>query len=229
MDRVAIIPARGGSKRLPRKNILPILGKPMLTYPIQAAQKSEMFDRIIVSTEDEEIMQAASEAGAEIFERPEELAEDRAQVVQVCKQILDVLKEQNEQPEFFCCIYATAIFIRTEDLINSYQLLKHDPRPDVVMGVSEFNLQPMQALEEKDGFLTPKWPEYLRLQSQFHPHLVASNGTLYWARTSYFEQNPDFYCSRLKGYTIPHLRAIDLDTREDLDFARLIAENICEK
>ena len=226
MKRIAIIPARGGSKRLPRKNVLPILGKPMLAYPIQAAQQSEMFDRIIVSTEDEEIEQAALEAGAEVFQRPEALAQDRARVVEVCKHVLDVLNSQNEQPEFFCCIYATAVFVTPEDLRNSFQLFNQEPHPDVVMGVSEFNLHPVQALEEKDGFLAPKWPEYLDIQSQFHPQLVASNGTLYWARTNYFEQNPSFYCSRLKGYPIPKRRAIDLDTQEDLDFACLIAEKI---
>ena len=229
MKRVAIIPARGGSKRLPRKNVLPILGQPMLAYPIRAALQSELFDRVIVSTEDQEIKQAALDAGADVFQRPEALAEDSAKVVQVCKQVLDVMREQDDQPEFFCCIYATAVFITPEDIRNSFQLFSQEPKPDVVMGVSEFNLHPVQALEEKDGFLTPKWPEYIGLQSQYHPHLVASNGTLYWARTSYFEQNPNFYCSRLKGYSIPKLRAIDLDTQDDLDFARFLAEKIFEK
>ncbi len=226
MNRVAIIPARGGSKRLPRKNVLPIQGKPMLTYPVQTAQKSKMFDRIIVSTEDEEIKQVALEAGAEVFQRPEELARDRARVVQVCKHVLDVLGGQNIHPEFFCCIYATAIFIIPEDIKNSFQLFNQEQSPDVVMGVSEFNLHPVQALEDKEGFLHPKWPEYLGVQSQFHPRLVASNGTLYWARTSCFEQNPSFYCKKLSGYTIPKQRAIDLDTQEDLELARLVAEKV---
>ena len=229
MNRVAIIPARGGSKRLPRKNVLPIHGRPILAYPIQAALQSEMFERVIVSTEDEEIRNAAFEAGAEILERPEELAQDRARVVDVCKHALDVLYEQNALPDFFCCIYATAIFITPDDLKNSFQLFEQEPMPDVVMGVSDFNLHPVQALEENDGFLAPKWPEYLGVQSQFHPRLVASNGTIYWARTSYFLQNPSFYCSRLKGYKIPKLRAIDLDTQEDLEFAKLVAENLFGK
>lgn len=224
MNHVAIIPARGGSKRLPRKNVLPIQGKPMLTYPVKAAQKSKVFDRVIVSTEDEEIKQVALEAGAEVFQRPENLARDRATVVQVCKHVLDVLDEQNIQPEFFCCIYATAIFITPEDIKNSFQLFNQEPSPDVVMGVSKFNLHPVQALEDKNGFLSPKWPEYFDMQSQFHPRLVASNGTLYWARTSYFEQNPSFYCKKLVGYTIPKQRAVDLDTQEDMELASLVAE-----
>lgn len=229
MKRVAIIPARGGSKRLPRKNVLPILGKPMLAYPIQAALQSEMFERVIVSTEDEEIRDAAVDAGAEVLERPKELAQDRARVVDVCQHVLEILDEQNTLPDYFCCIYATAIFITPDDLKESFQLFEQEPTPDVVMGVSDFNLHPVQALEEKDGFLTPKWPEYLGMQSQFHPRLVASNGTLYWARTSYFVQNPSFYCPRLMGYKIPKKRSIDLDTKEDFEFAQLVAENLIGK
>ena len=225
MKRIAIIPARGGSKRLPRKNVLPILGKPMLNYPIQAAQESGMFDRIIVSTEDEEIRQAALEAGAEVFQRPGDLAQDRATVVQVCRHVLDVLDEQSEQPEFFCCIYATAVFITPDDLQSSFQLFSQEPEPDVVMGVSEFNLHPVQALEEKDGFLTPKWPEYLGVQSQFHPQLVASNGTFYWTKSMDFLQNPTFYMPKLKGYTIPQRRAVDIDTKEDYDFVNLLSQH----
>ena len=228
MRRVAIIPARGGSKRLPRKNVLTILGQPMLAHPVKNALESKLFDRVIVSTEDSEIEKAALEAGAEVFKRPEELAQDRSTVVQVCKHTLEVLNNQNEFPEFFCCIYATAIFITGKDLKDSFQLFYEKPEPDVVMGVSDFNLHPVQALEESDGFLAPKWPEYLGMQSQFHPRLVASNGTIYWARTRYFIQNPNFYCTRLKGFKIKKMRAIDLDTKEDLEYAKSIAENISE-
>lgn len=201
----------------------------MLAYPIKNALESRLFDRVIVSTEDKEIREVASESGAEVMHRPESLAGDRSRVVQVCKHVLDVLKEQGTCPEFFCCIYATAILITSQDLKDSFQLFYEEPIPDVVMGVTEFNLPPVQALEGKDGFLTPKWPEYLSLQSQFHPHLVASNGTLYWARTSSFEQNPSFYCQKLKGYTIPRIRAIDLDTPEDLEFALIVAEKTLSK
>lgn len=224
MRRIAIIPARGGSKRLPRKNVLPILGQPMLSYPVKCALKSGMFDKVIVSTEDAEIERAAEDAGAEVIKRPQELCQDRSTVVQVCKNVLNILRQQNIQPEYFCCIYATAIFITPEDIINSFHIFDQIPKPDVVMGVSEFNLHPVQALENKGHFLTPKWPEYLSIQSQFYPKLLASNGTLYWAQTDYFEKNPNFYCYRMKGYILPKLRAIDLDTEEDLELVRLVAD-----
>jgi len=224
MKRVAIIPARGGSKRLPRKNVLPILGKPMLAYPVQSALQSQMFDRVIVSTEDAEIEKAAQDAGAEVIKRPQELARDRSTVIQVCKHVLDKLSEQNALPDYFCCIYATAIFLTPEDIKNSFQLFYQKPEPYVVMGVSEFNVHPFKALEEKNGFLIPIFPKYVGLQSQLYPEVVASNGTLYWALTDYFKQNLNFHCSMLKGYLIPKLRAIDLDTEEDLNFTRFLAE-----
>lgn len=183
-----------------------------------------MFKRVIVSTEDGEIKRAALNSGAEVLDRPKELAQDRSTVIQVCKHVLDVLRKENFNPNFFCCIYATAIFITPDDIRNSFHLFHQKPSPDVVMGVSDFNLHPVQALEERFGFLNPKWPEYVGVQSQFQPRLVASNGTIYWARTKYFVQDPNFYCKRLKGYAIPRIRAIDIDTPEDLEFARIVAE-----
>ena len=159
MMKVAIIPARGGSKRLPRKNIVPVLGKPILSYPITAAQESALFDAVIVSTDDEEIAESARSTNARVVERSTELAHDRATVVQVCLDVLEVLRHENQLPDYFCCIYATALFITPDDLRRSFRLLQGKPAADFVMGVSEYNLHPVQALVEKDGYLTPMWPE----------------------------------------------------------------------
>ena len=196
---VAIIPARGGSKRLPRKNVLPILGKPILSYPIKAALESKLFDSIIVSTEDEEIAKHAQLFGARVIERPVELAGDRATVVEVCLHVLEVLENENRYPNLFCCIYATALFINPNDLRESFRLLNTEPASDFVMGVSEYNLYPVQALIENDSYLEPMWPEYHAAQGQIQPRLVASNGTLYWARVSTFQDVRSFYGERLKG------------------------------
>ncbi|WDP89721.1 MAG: acylneuraminate cytidylyltransferase family protein [Desulfobacter sp.] len=244
---VAVIPARGGSKRLPRKNILDILGRPMLSYPVGTAIASGLFDQVIVSTEDEEIAGIAESFGARVMERPAELARDRSTVVQVCTHVLDTLEKEGDFPDYFCCIYATALFITPEDIGEAYKNLagpisdrgrengldnradddrdnglNHDP--DVVMGVSEFNLQPVQALERnREGFLSHKWPEYTGRQSQFQPRLTASNGTFYWAKARAFDATTGFYPERLAGYQIPWLRAIDIDTPEDLENARRLA------
>ena len=220
---VAIIPARGGSKRLPRKNVLPILGKPILSYPIKAALESKLFDSIIVSTEDEEIAVAARAFGAKVIERPFELAGDRATVVEVCLHVLEVLELQNQLPKYFCCIYATALFIQSEHLQESFRLLQAEPQTDFVMGVSEYNLYPVQALIKIDGYLQPMWPEYHASQGQFHPQLVASNGTLYWARVPAFQDAKSFYGKKLKGYMIPKIRSVDIDTPEDFTIAQIHA------
>lgn len=222
-DCVAIIPARGGSKRLPRKNILPVLGRPMLHYPVKAALASGCFDRVIVSTEDAEIRKAAIGAGAQVMDRPEHLAQDRATVVQVCLDVLNRLAKEEIQPEWFCCIYATAVFITPRDISAAFETGKHCPEADSIMGVSEFNLQPLQALEkDTNGFLKPRWHEY-RQQSQVHSDFVASNGTLYWTKTKVFRVCQSFYTDRLAGYTIPWIKAIDIDTLEDYKIACRIA------
>lgn len=223
MTRVAIIPARGGSKRLPRKNILPLLDRPMLYYPVKAALKSGLFDQVIVSTDDDEIKQVAHQIGARVMDRPDKLARDDATVVQVCLDVLEKLNDERISPTRFCCIYATAVFITCMDLQDSFLMMEKFPQATVIMGVSEFNLNPFQALENADNYLTPRWPEYNRLQSQLHPKLVASNGTLYWADTLTFLTNKTFYTDRLMGYEIPWIRAIDLNTPEDYKNAQLLA------
>jgi pseudaminic acid cytidylyltransferase len=223
---VAIIPARGGSKRLPRKNVLPILGKPILSYPIKAALESKLFESIIVSTEDEEIASVARAFGAQVIERPAELAGDRATVVEVCLHVLEVLGHENRYPKRFCCIYATALFISPNQIRESFRLLDTEPEAEFVMGVSEFNLYPVQALIETDGYLKPMWPKYHAAQSQFHPQLVASNGTLYWARVPAFQDAQSFYGKRLKGYFIPKIRSVDIDTPEDLKIAKMYAPHL---
>ena len=223
MTNIAIIPARGGSKRLPRKNILPVMEKPMLSYPVETARKSKLFDQVIVSTEDSAIKAAALQCHARVIERPKEIAGDRSTVAQVCEHVLTTLAGEGTSCLWFCCIYATALFLTPKDLEDSFNLGQTFPKADVIMGVSRFNLQPLQALEkEKDGFLRPRWAEHNR-QSQFHPDLVASNGTLYWARTKSFLEKKTFYTERLIGYEIPWIRAIDVDTPEDYQTARLLA------
>ncbi len=227
MRAVAIIPARGGSKRLPRKNILPVLDNPMLYYPVKAALKSQLFDQVIVSTEDDEIRQAALESGAIVYDRPKKLCNDRASVVMVCLDLLQRLRKQDVEPAFFCCIYATAIFITPQDLQTSFKMMKNNPETEVVMGVSDFNLQPVQALiSDEKGWLKHKWPEFTGVQSQFHPTLFASNGTLYWADTQSFLKNQTFYPDKLMGFKLPWIRAIDIDTMEDYKNVQLLASSL---
>jgi pseudaminic acid cytidylyltransferase len=225
MTRIAIIPARGGSKRLPRKNIADIGGRPVINRVIVTAWASEMFEHVIVSTEDDEIASIAQAAGAEICERAYELATDYATVDEVCMDVLRRYSSENPEPELFCCLYATAALLLPNDLKTSFNLLEKEPKADVVMGVSSYPIHPYKALRTReDGFLEPQWPEKNALKSQYFPDFVASNGTLYWAKTKAFLHTKGFYPGRLRGYLVPSERAVDLDTPEDLTWARRLVK-----
>lgn len=216
--QIAIIPARGGSKRLPRKNILQLNDHPMIGYPIRAALNSNLFDEVIVSTEDEEIKEIAASYGATVISRPHELAKDRSTVVEVCTHILSL--NEYKAVDFFCCIYATAAFLKSIDLFKARKHMDEEPVVDYVMGVSTYNYPPVQALRENEGYLTYMWPEFCDKQSQEYPKLVVSNGTFYWARTDYFREDKSFYGRRMKGY---QLSAVDIDTLNDYEHAKNVA------
>lgn len=202
--KIAIIPARGNSVRLPRKNILPLDGRPILSYPIAAARRSGLFDQIVVSTEDPEIRDIAANCGATVMGRPAALTRDTATVSDVCKFVVDHMK-----PDIFCCLYATAAMITARHIMESPTLLEE---ADGVMGIAPLPKTAFQAMTTADGFLTPLLPAYIRRQSQDWPVLTASNGTLYWYRASSSWHEDRFYIPRLRGYETP---GIDLDTHAD--------------
>jgi pseudaminic acid cytidylyltransferase len=217
MTTVALIPARGGSKRLPRKNILELAGRPLLAYPIAAAQAAGIFDQICVSTEDEEIARVAERFGARVIERPPEIAADSSTVVQVCLHAL----EASPEAELLCCIYATAALIQPASLVAGYQLIRDDQDTDFVMAVSEFEHPPVQALKaDEHGHLSYMWPEWRGVQSQSYPPLVVSNGAFYWARRNALLKEKTFYGERLRGLSLPSSEVSDIDTYEDLELLR---------
>lgn len=220
----AIIPARGGSKRLPRKNILELGGKPMIVWPIQAALESGLFREVIVSTEDPEVAATARMAGAEIMRRPEALTTDASTVAEVCLHVLDQLDAEGRPVDIFCCLYATAAFILPGDLALARNLLDKQPEPDVVMGVSQYNYHPYLAVtEDENGFLERAFPQFRGVKSNTFPKMVCSNGTLYFARTEAFRREGTFYQDKTRGLVLPPTRAVDMDTPEDLHFASMLA------
>jgi pseudaminic acid cytidylyltransferase len=210
MKPIAIIPARGGSKRLPRKNILPLDGKPLIAHIVSTAIESNVFDKVIVSTEDKEIAGIAQKYGADIFYRDVTLAQDTSTVVEVC---LDVLRV--EDSNLFCCLYATAALLSVETIQDSYQKFI-TKKTDVLMGVSEYNYSPIQALkiDNKDN-ATLILEEFEKIQSQCYPKLRVSNGTLYWGRRESFIRDKTFYPSSLKVFDVLKHEVCDIDTKED--------------
>lgn len=185
----------------------------MLAHPIMAARASGLFDHIYVSTEDAEIAEVAKQYGAEVIERPSHIAEDRSTVVQVCLHALETYPDI----DLMCCIYATAVLLTPETIIDSHELLGAIPEADFVMGVSEYEHPPVQALKADDnGYLSYMWPEWRGIQSQFHPRLVVSNGTFYWAHRHALLEEKTFYGRRLRGFVVPSDQVSDIDTQEDL-------------
>lgn len=221
---VAIIPARGGSKRLPRKNILEIAGENMISYPIINAIKCGLFDEVYVSTEDEEVKGIAAAYNASIIDRPSEFSSDEATVDEVCLHAIGYLKGIKVKVEQFCCIYPTAVLLSPETLLESKKMLVEDT--DFVMGVSNFEFSPLNALTENtEGYLEHKWPDYISAKSQDLPSLVASNGTFYWANSLSFEKEKTLLGSHLKGYLVPTFETSDINTAEDLKRIKNILED----
>jgi len=216
--RLAIIPARGGSKRLPRKNILPFLGRPMLAHTIEQTLASECFTRVVVSTEDDEIAGVARCAGAETHARSAALASDTATVVEVCLEVLAEEERRGRVYEVFGCLYATAPLRRAADIAAVVALI--DDAHSFALAATTYALAPHQALRVmEDGTLSPMWPELVNLRvSELEP-LVVDNGSTYVARVAEFRRQRSFYGPRLRGYIMPRERSIDIDEQVDYELA----------
>lgn len=223
MDRkiICIIPARGGSKRLPKKNIIQFHGKPIIAYSIEAAIQANLFDRIIVSTDDMSIAQHAEHFGAEIHLRPPELATDTARVVDVCVNIVEEESKAGRIYDILCCLYATAPLRTSKDIINTLQLLEDD-NCDSAMAVTNYHFPPHQALKlDKSQNLIPVWPDRINMKSQEVPNFLVDNGSTYAIEVVVFKEKKSFLGDHLKGYIMPRIRSVDIDTQEDLDLANI--------
>jgi CMP-N-acetylneuraminic acid synthetase len=220
---VCIIPARGGSKRLPRKNIVEFLGRPILAYTIEAAQESGVFARVIVSTEDPEIAEEARRGGAEIHKRSDALATDTARLVDVCLGFLGDEEAANRRWDFFGCLLATAPMRNADDVRRTFALLEPGAC-EFAMAVTTYPLPPLQALRANEhGFLRPMWPDMINLRSQEAPQLLVDNGSTYFATVLGFRAERTFYGSTLRGHVMPRERSIDIDEPWDLELARALA------
>ena len=211
LKTIAIIPARGGSKRLPRKNILPLGGIPLMTKVIRTLKRSSIFEEIIVSTEDKEISDIAKKENVKVHIRPNKLAKDSATVVQTC---LDVISKN--PCKIFCCVYATAALLSASTLQKSLKKFKYNKNINVLMGVSKYNYHPVQALKiMKNGSAKLLNNYYEKKQSHTYPQTRVSNGTFYWGKSSQFLKERTFYSRKLKTFDVPEKEVCDVDTLDD--------------
>lgn len=219
MAAIAIIPARGGSKRLPRKNIIDFLGRPIISYSIDAAHESKCFERVVVSTEDDEIAAIVQRFGAAVEARSPALATDTVGVVDVCLEVLEREAARGRRWQTMVCLYPTAPLCTPADIRETLALLKPGVC-DFAMGVTAYDLQPHLALKfAPDGGLTPMWPELINCRASDLPPLRISNGTVYAVDVAAFSRARTFYGPGLRGHDMPRNRSIDIDTQEDLDLA----------
>lgn len=225
--RIAVIPGRGGSKRIPRKNIKFFNGKPMIAWSIEAAQHSGLFDRIIVSTDDSEIAELSRKLGAEVpFIRPEKLSNDFAGTTEVIAHATHWALDQGLDLDSVCCIYATAPFIKIEDLKLGCEALDSGDW-DYVFTVTDFAASIFRSFKQRDeGGLEMFFPEHFATRSQDLPQAYHDAGQFYWGRPEAWINGNLIFSSRSKPILIPRWRVQDIDTIEDWMRAEIIASII---
>jgi pseudaminic acid cytidylyltransferase len=220
---VAVIPARGGSKRIPRKNIRPFSGRPIIAYSIATALESKLFDRVIVSTDDEEIASVARDAGAETpFIRPANLADDFTGTIAVIAHAVKWLIQQAQAPEFACCIYPTAPFLRASDLRAGLDQLKSGSK-QYAFSVTDFEFPIQRAFRiSKDGGISPFDQKAITMRSQDLEAAYHDAAQFYWGRTDAFVRELPIISEHSLPVILPRYRVVDIDTLEDWHQAELV-------
>ena len=221
MRTIAIITARGGSKRIPRKNIKEFCGKPILAYSIEAALNSGLFDRVMVSTEDAEIAEIAERYGAEVpFRRSEKTSGDFAATADVLLEVLEEYRRRGERFDTLCCIYPTAPFVTAERLREAVRLLEENGA-DSVMPVVRFSFPPQRCVVVKEGCLQFKWPEYARTRSQDLEPFYHDAGQFYCLKEKSFLEQKALVMSKTVPLILSEMEIQDIDTEEDWELAQV--------
>ena len=222
--RVAFIPARGGSKRLPLKNIRPFMGKPIIAWSIEAAEKSGLFDAIVVSTDDQEIGRIAADYGAEVEQRRACLATDEASVANVCIDYLLAQSAKGINWLEMVVLYATAPLRRADDIKNTVNLLE-DGVCNFALAATEYDLPPHQALKlTNECDATPMWPKLAPMKASDIGHLVVDNGSTYAVNVASFLNQKNFYGTDLRVNLMPRHRSSDIDEEIDFKIAEFFAK-----
>lgn len=221
--KVAIIPARGGSKRIPRKNIRDFCGKPMIAWAIEAAKSSGIFDHILVSTDDEEIAAVAIHWGAEVpFIRPAALSDDYTGTGAVVKHATEWVLHHLGKVDFICTIYATAPFIKSSDLLQGIAQLQSSNK-QMAFTVTSFPFPIQRAIKiDEKGNISMFQPEHYKTRSQDLEAAYHDAGQFYWARTAAVLNDVSAFSSEAIPLILPRHQVQDIDTPEDWHRAELM-------
>jgi CMP-N-acetylneuraminic acid synthetase len=219
---VCIIPARGGSKRFPRKNLAFLAGKPLLAYAIAAALESQVFETVCVSSEDEEILETAKKYGAHLaLPRPLDLASDSTQVKQLCLYLLDHFTSQGLDYQEFGLLLVTSPLRQGVDIREAYNIFKNS-QANYVMSLVPWDHPPQRAVWTPNGYVEPYFgPQYMQ-RTQVLDTLYRHDGSIIFARTGVFQQEKDFFGSKIVPYFIPPERSVDIDNPLDLEWAEFL-------
>lgn len=226
MKPIAIITARGGSKRIPSKNIKDFCGKPIISYSIEAAINSGIFDEVMVSTDSDEIAKIALEYGATVpFMRSKENSNDYSDTTDVLNEVLDCYSELGKHYEEFCCIYPTAPFITAKKIIDSYKLLKNDEVYNVVPMVA-FSFPPQRGMIVENGLTVPADPAHINMRSQDLEEIIHDSGQFYWCKTKEFKKNGNILFNHTKPFIVSELEVQDIDNYSDWLLAEIKYKNM---
>ena len=226
--KICIIPARGGSKRIPRKNIKFFCGQPMISYSIISALESKIFDHVIVSTDDNEIAEVSLKYGASVpFIRPESLSDDYSTTTDVIEHALSWVQENIGRVELVCALYATAPFTNSKDLTNAYkEILKHKDC-QVVYPIVEFDFPIQRAIKlTDDGSVKMFQPKHLLTRSQDLEKAYHDAGQFYWMKSNFIGSGVSPFSKIARPIKIPHYRVQDIDTEDDWIRAELIFQSL---
>jgi pseudaminic acid cytidylyltransferase len=221
--KIAVIPARGGSKRIPRKNIKPFCGKPMIAWSIEAAKSSGLFEHIIVSTDDTEIAEVSRHWGAEVpFMRPAELSNDYAGTTEVIAHATQWTLNQGFEVDAVCCIYATAPFVQTDDLKRGWDALESGDW-DYAFTVTDFASPIFRSFKQiPEGGIEMFFPENFETRSQDLPTALHDAGQFYWGRPGAWIEGKRIFDRYSVPVIIPRWRVQDIDTPDDWYRAEII-------
>jgi len=213
---LCVIPARGGSKRIPRKNVREFCGQPMIAWSIEAALRSGCFERIIVSTDDPQIAEVARQYGASVpFMRPPELSDDYTGTVPVIRHALQRVREEGSEPARVCCLYATAPFVRAEDLQRGFEVLDATAC-DYAFSVTSYAFPIQRAIRlAADERVEMFHPEHLNTRSQDLEEAYHDAGQFYWGTAQAWDESRPIFSRASSAVLLPRHRVQDIDTDED--------------
>ncbi len=219
---LAVIPARGGSKRIPGKNIKEFLSRPIIAYSIEAALQSQCFDEVMVSTDSKDIVEVAKKFGAVVpFIRNGATSNDFAGLADVLVEVLDNYKKLGSKFDYCCCILSTAPFLQSSIIKGGYEILVSDPRTDAVIPVVKYGYPIQRACVVRDNCLEMIWPENYSKRSQDLEPTFHDAGQFYWFRTDSFLRSKKLFLEHTLAMEVSQLEVQDIDTLEDWEIAEI--------